>query len=650
MHEGLPRLGTYSVLEHLATGGMAEVYLARKIGPVGFEKLVVLKRVRAELTNDARTTGLLVYAIDHVDDSYVIVMEYVQGADLRNLLEVAYKTGRPISLDDAVYIISHVCAALHYAHEKRDADDRPLEIIHRDISPSNVLVSYDGAVKVCDFGIATGRNRTTETLQGALKGKLSYMSPEQCKSDPLDRRSDVFAIGILLYELSTSTKLFRANSEFELLRTIVQDPIPPPSKRIADYPEALEAIVMRALAKEPADRYPTAQALQEDLEAFAREHKLVMSSIHIAKLMESLFAKPSSGQWRAQHAGSDPDTEINTRVVQSEVVAEGSNRVTPARPITIEERGGNRHDAKTEPRVAQVARRPLAAMAAMTAMVRARGGASGAKLAKPVSRVVWRARRVRPSLLWLIAALLVGSAAIAIPYVVPPKTPSLTDAEQLLRGDAERLATTIDAAGRASQLEVDRLAASPQLRAAISIDAATVRDFGLGDRASSAPPSEVIEVFQRRDGALTSLLRMPADAAPLPTPVVNTALPRLTSDATGMRLIATAPIAGAGAVTSSVPVDLAIVQQSLGRTTRGARLVGVTPEVTLVDTPTDTMTVTSVRIAAPSKLHPTLAIAATLDATVELPAWCLPAQIAAGVLTTLLVCTFLLTLARRLRA
>src|SRR5262249_23003920 len=163
---------------------------------------------------------------------------------------------------------------------KHDLDGRPLQIIHRDVSPSNVLISHDGAIKVCDFGVAKAHSRSSETTQrGVLKGKFSYMSPEQCQSKPLDRRSDVFSIGILLYELTTLCRLFRATSDYALLQQIVEAQVPPPSSRVPDYPPELEHIVMKALAREPGARYPTAQALQLDLEDFAREHKLAMSSV-----------------------------------------------------------------------------------------------------------------------------------------------------------------------------------------------------------------------------------------------------------------------------------------------------------------------------------------------------------------------------------
>src|SRR3954464_1387649 len=321
------QFGKYSLLGHLATGGMAEVWLARQLGMEGFEKIVVIKRARPELTDrettrrfldEARLVATLehpniaqVYEIGQVSGSYFFVMEYIDGADLRRLIETSIARHRPFALADALYIMTHVCAALHYAHEKRDLEGRPLQIVHRDVTPSNVLLSHDGTIKVCDFGIAKAHNRESEITQnGVLKGKFSYMSPEQCESKPVDRRSDVFSIGILLYELSTQSKLFRGTSDFALLQQIVENPIPLPSARVPNYPRELQQIVMKALAKNPAERYPTAQALQVDLEEFAREHKLAMSSIRIAKLMSALFEKRNDAWIRAQRAHSDHFIEV----------------------------------------------------------------------------------------------------------------------------------------------------------------------------------------------------------------------------------------------------------------------------------------------------------------------------------------------------
>jgi len=348
---GLPeQFGKYSLLGHLATGGMAEVWLARHVGLQGFEKIVVIKRARPELT-DRETTRLFldearlvatlqhpniaqVYEIGAVAGSYFFVMEYVDGADLRRLIEATIAKRQRVPLADAVYIIAHVCTALHYAHEKHDLDGRALQIIHRDVSPSNVLISHDGAVKVCDFGVAKAHHRGEITERGVLKGKFSYMSPEQCQSKPLDRRSDVFSIGILLYELTTLSKLFRGPSDYAMMQQIVEARVQPPALRVPDYPRELEHIVMKALARDPSQRYPTAQALQLDLEEFAREHKLAMSSTRITQLMRSLIERRNDASDRRvkrlylKKAGRQLLGRMSS--LRSEITANALDGITPA--------------------------------------------------------------------------------------------------------------------------------------------------------------------------------------------------------------------------------------------------------------------------------------------------------------------------------
>ncbi|HWU89550.1 MAG TPA: serine/threonine-protein kinase, partial [Kofleriaceae bacterium] len=321
----------YSILRHLATGGMAEVYLARQAGMRGFEKLVVIKRIRPELTSgdgaveafldEARLVAMLehphivqVHEIGCVAGSYFFVMEHVDGVDLRQLLAACAGRGEVLSLANALYIAIDLCAALHYAHDRCGPDGAPLGIVHRDLSPSNVLISHDGTVKVCDFGIAKTAAHGPETERGMVKGKFSYMSPEQCMSAPLDRRSDVFALGILLYEMTTGLHLFQGASAYEVMCSIVDEPILPPSAYVRDYPVELERIVMRALARDPAARYPSARELQTALEELACEHRLAMSSTHLASLVNRLFAqRRDTARILAEGSARRPAARLVTR-------------------------------------------------------------------------------------------------------------------------------------------------------------------------------------------------------------------------------------------------------------------------------------------------------------------------------------------------
>ncbi len=300
------QLGKYQLIRRLATGGMAEIYLARATAIEGFEKIVVLKRILPQhAENDsfirmflaeARLAATLhhpnivqVYDIGEDQGTYFFTMEYVQGVDLRRLASAARRAQRGLPLQHVLYTIAGVCAGLHYAHEKKDPAGRALGIVHRDVSPSNVLVTFDGGVKIVDFGIAKAANITTTA--GTLKGKIPYMSPEQCRSEQLDRRSDVFSIGTLLWELTTGVRLFRADSELAILSRVAQGDVTSPRAVRPDYPPALESIVMRALEPDLDRRYPSAQALQLALEDFAHEARLPLSASRFQPFIQDVCAE-----------------------------------------------------------------------------------------------------------------------------------------------------------------------------------------------------------------------------------------------------------------------------------------------------------------------------------------------------------------------
>ena len=285
---------------------MAELYLARTVGIEGFEKLVVVKRILPQhasnasfvemFLNEARLAATLhhpnvaqVYDIGVDGGEYFFAMEYVHGEDLDEITAQSNEQGVSLAMDAALTLVSHLCAGLHYAHEKLGPDGKPLEIVHRDVSPSNVLVSYDGAVKLVDFGIARAARKQT-TSRGGLKGKIAYMSPEQCRaSGQLDRRSDLFSVGMILYELTTGQLPFTGETEYQLLDQIVNRDVPPPSTLVPSYPPALEQIVLRALARDRDQRYATALELQGHLEDFAHENRLRVSPLVLARLMSSLY-------------------------------------------------------------------------------------------------------------------------------------------------------------------------------------------------------------------------------------------------------------------------------------------------------------------------------------------------------------------------
>ncbi|MBV8759945.1 MAG: serine/threonine protein kinase [Deltaproteobacteria bacterium] len=300
------RVGRYEVISHLATGGMAQIYLARQTGLGAFERHVVLKTILRERATDQRFITMFldeaklaatlnhqniaqVYEVDQADGAYFMAMEYVHGENARAILETTLRRGWTIPLELAVMIVSGAAAGLHHAHERKGKNGAPLNIVHRDVSPANVMVGYDGSVKVLDFGIAKAEERATKTVGGTIKGKYGYMSPEQCKGKPIDRRSDIFALGICLYEMTTLRRAFKGNDDFETMKRIVAGDVILPSVAVPGYPRELEAIVLTAMANDPNARFQTAAEMIEALDAFAQRAKLVGSNTAMGRFMIQLF-------------------------------------------------------------------------------------------------------------------------------------------------------------------------------------------------------------------------------------------------------------------------------------------------------------------------------------------------------------------------
>jgi serine/threonine protein kinase len=300
------RVGRYEVITHLATGGMAQIYLARQTGLGAFERHVVLKTILRERANDQRFVTMFldeaklaatlnhqniaqVYEVDHADGAYYMAMEYVHGENARAMLETTLRRGWTIPLELAVMIVSGAAAGLHHAHERKGKNGQPLNIVHRDVSPANIMVGYDGSVKVLDFGIAKAEERATKTVGGTIKGKYGYMSPEQCKGRSLDRRSDIFALGICLYELTTLRRAFKGNDDFETMKRIVSGEVMLPSVAVPGYPRELEAIVLTAMATDPNSRFQSGAEMIEALDAFAQRAKVVGSNTAMGRFMVQLF-------------------------------------------------------------------------------------------------------------------------------------------------------------------------------------------------------------------------------------------------------------------------------------------------------------------------------------------------------------------------
>ncbi|MBN1206690.1 MAG: serine/threonine protein kinase [Myxococcaceae bacterium] len=298
--------GKYELLRKIATGGMGQVFLARERSAV--ERLVVLKLILPHLAEDEEFLTMfleearLVARLQHpnlvtildlleVEGRHCLAMEYVQGDDVRRLDKQARLKGRLLPPGLVLRIISEAAAGLDYAHKARDAQGQPLRLVHRDVSPQNILVGFDGAVKIIDFGVAKAAGSSQNTATGVLKGKYPYMSPEQASGQPIDGRSDQFALGVVMWELLTGKRLFKSESDMMTLRLVKDCQVPPPSQLNPKLPPGLDELVLRALAPTPDKRYPDCGAFRLALENYILQIRLAASTAHLSAYLRELYAE-----------------------------------------------------------------------------------------------------------------------------------------------------------------------------------------------------------------------------------------------------------------------------------------------------------------------------------------------------------------------
>ena len=301
------QLGRYHLLDRIAFGGMAEIYRAKTFDGHGHAHLVAVKRVLAHLAEDddfiqmlvdeAKIASVLrhvniarVYEFARAHGEYFIAMEHVDGKDTRTILERCRQKKKPMPPEHAAYIAAEVAAALHAAHTAVDSKRRPLRIVHRDVSPSNIIVSYTGEVKLCDFGIAKATLSKVNTKTGVIKGKVKYMSPEQALGRKLDHRSDVFSLGSCLYEMLTRVPPFTASNEMDLLIKVRDAKYRPIADLVPSTPPEIEAIADRCLTRSRAQRYQTAAEVEADLRAFLRRYVPSYSRSHLGRYVRKQFA------------------------------------------------------------------------------------------------------------------------------------------------------------------------------------------------------------------------------------------------------------------------------------------------------------------------------------------------------------------------
>ncbi|MCA9528947.1 MAG: protein kinase, partial [Myxococcales bacterium] len=311
--------GPYLLLERIGVGGMAEVFKATTRAEPGRERLVALKRVLPAMEGDEEFIAMFVDEMKNAKqlshpniasildvgiaaNSHYIAMEYVDGRDLRSVLDQAQQAGRRLPVGLACFVVMKICEALDYAHRKEGSDGESLGLVHRDVTPQNILLSFDGEVKLIDFGLAKAKDNTSKTRTGYLKGKFAYMSPEQVRNRPVDGRSDLFAVGIVLYECLTGTQPFVADNDYNTLQNIRRSEVPPPTFFHPLVPPELEAIVFKALQKEPDQRFSSAGEMRDAIQEVMYASGQFFSSRDLSAHMREAFQKPSKSRFDSKYS------------------------------------------------------------------------------------------------------------------------------------------------------------------------------------------------------------------------------------------------------------------------------------------------------------------------------------------------------------
>jgi len=302
------RFGNYILIEKLGTGGMAEIYKAKMEGVEGFQKLVAIKRILPQFSHNKDFTSMFIdeakvaaqlshrnivhiYDLGKIENSYFIAMEYMEGTDLRKVVHEAREKKEKIPIPIALFIASQVASALDYAHNKKDHNGKPLNIVHRDVSPQNILISKDGEIKICDFGIAKAASKASHTRAGSLKGKLQYMSPEQAWGKQIDYKSDIFSLGVVLYEMVTGKHLFEGDSELSILEKVRHPKVEPVSKFVKDCPQEIENLIEKALKENPDERYSDANSMKKEIEEILTRYEPRVSERTISDYLLYLEGK-----------------------------------------------------------------------------------------------------------------------------------------------------------------------------------------------------------------------------------------------------------------------------------------------------------------------------------------------------------------------
>ena len=341
--------GRYQLLRKLAVGGMGEVFLARQAGTGGFEKLLVVKRILPHLSeeeefiqmffDEARIAAALnhpniaqLFDLGEVDGAHYIAMEYVAGESVRAVTARANERGEPLPVGLACRVFADAACGLDFAHSARNASGAPLQLIHRDVSSQNILVAFNGAVKLIDFGVAKAAGKLTHTATGAVKGKYAYMSPEQAKGDPLDGRSDLFGLATVFWEALTGERLWKRDTEMNTMKAVVKEPAPAPSSVNPDIPPGLDVLLLKALEKRRSDRFASCGEFQAALEDFVIAERLPATTRHLSLWLGRMFPAELAAANAPTLAPPSPPASLPTPATRRRVVVTEQPRARDERP------------------------------------------------------------------------------------------------------------------------------------------------------------------------------------------------------------------------------------------------------------------------------------------------------------------------------
>jgi TonB family protein len=571
--------GRYQLLERIASGGMADVFKARMTGEEGFEKIVAIKRILPHLaTNEGFITMFVdeaklaaqlshnniihIYELGKVDAWHYIAMEYVDGKDLRSILKMGRDRSYPLPVELSLFIASRIANALDYAHRRVAPDGTELNLVHRDVSPQNILISWEGDIKLCDFGVAKAATKVSTTMSGALKGKLQFMSPEQAWGKKIDRRSDIFSLGAVLFEMLTGLPLFEGENDMTILEKVRDGQVEPPSARNAEVPRKVDQIVLKALAKNAQDRYQNASEFEKDLLSVLYGYQPSPGPADLAIYVHRLLETPpstSDDDIDAAFAAAQQPLEVTPSPKRGKglVLAKGSEREKSGEPkpaaIAVPSIAPV---AETRPMAVPARHEPFRPVAVVEPHVALPEGGDSKKSRAGLFAGIGVAAAA------LVAAGLFfarGRGSAPAPAVAPPPPSTATEPSTISPASAAEAMKVVDP--KAVEAEAKRLAAETERarkeaekKAAAGktgTPVAVVPGLSLAAKAPAEPPKAA-------EGSAPA--PAPSAAVPAPAAAVAAAAPGPTAPAPTVVAVAVPPAVPAPEAARPAPTEVSVPQ------------------------------------------------------------------------------------------